>query len=74
MVSVNRSLIPNLIDMNRKERRDYMCRLGFTWRQAKYLAKQAKAEADFAAKASRMTAREAQQALAEWANENLSRS
>ena len=53
--------------MNRHQRRSRMRSLGYSWAQARALARQQEAEASVAAKASRLSPEQARKALAEWA-------
>lgn len=62
----------NPIDqMNRRQRRRHLRELGYTWGQARALAKrqerEAAAESLVAAQASKLSPEQARQALAEWA-------
>lgn len=53
--------------MNRHQRRRHLRELGYTWAQARSLARQQAAEASVAAKASHLSPEQARKALAEWA-------
>lgn len=57
--------------MNRKQRRAHLRRMGYSWAQARELAKrmerEAAAEAEVATAASRLSPTQARQALGEWA-------